>query len=1405
MSLENIFVIAAATGRTLVMPPPQRMYLLSNQRRGFDDFFPIYNSSFQKRINVITSKEFVTAEMAGGGYLKIDDESMKAKILEISEGCELILSDSHSCHFLYDILLKRAYMSQVKDSKNCLIFDENAYRIGPSAVTSPKTKKDISKFCGEGREPLYYGSDMASADILHFHTSDNNAYRMLNPFYTMVYFTDPVIDNYYKRFVRDFVHYQDNIFCAAGKIIRLLQNEGNERGFQVDDEGAGGYSALHVRRGDLQYKEVIISAEEWYENTAKLWQPKEILYIATDERHRTFFDPIAKHHDLRFLGDYSEKVGLDKLDSSLMGMIEIVIASRGRIFAGTWHSTFSGYITRLRGYYGVSKMSNYYSYTPRRFIMHNFLYPTGNYAAREFQISWLGIDGDEPILGDLEPTKPSPIGPAANISLIGEPLLRPTHLARGVSGLPMSETPALVGASRGKIACDINVDSLAYWNDPQGSRDIDFVSPYRREPTAYITFWQDAGRFNNIRMSLEIVMVFAAATGRTIVLPPTQNLHLEEDASTVDGLDEFYSFQSDGFKRKVEVISMKEFIERECKKGGLAELPDKDYERVSQLASFCQNRRKSDVFCGEIFEKIAAHSKTKVAPIGTGLGPNLDTCLIFDEDVFKKRKGLSVIPEVKSFCGSRKAVFYTQELADPAIIHFDSYAKDHRLLSHVYTFIHFTDPLVDNHYKRFVRDFMHYNDRIYCAAGKIVRSIQQEAMDRGFSLDEEGGGGYSSLHVRRNDLQYKDALISEDRWWENTHEIWKPKELMYVATDEKNRKFFDNFIARRHELRFLDDYTEMANLQQFSKEHLGMIDAIVASRGRAFAGTYYSTFSGYIIRMRGYHGMSKYNSWYSWNPVKYEMQKGSFMSPSNEFKREYPIGWVGIDGDKFVSKDFEDRQNEEKAAKSTADDKKQRPIGAPKSGIHESDKLSLPKEEYTKGEKGKNMIAQNNPAAKGIGKKEVNATAGHGIRSLEESAINVLGFLLHEDESLENAEDGTVIYTVFSTDCGAYQHWQAYLLFFSAMRTKQMGFITRIVSGCSEAQRQEVQEWHNEHIAVMSQRFRIFFTPKFSDLAGRNYKYFNKPFGVKYYLENSPDFGWDEIAGKMTTVEDNAVVIIIDPDMILLKPLTTDFSAESVKFWSPFKKTIERKKKVEHGTPFGQTYGLSHKWMQFIEVAGPDSPALKVDERTADLHYQVGPPYIATALDMHKIVRRWAELVPGVFKAKPQLLSEMYAYCLAAADSGLPHEVVNTMMISDDRGYGEGLDLIDSIPDDELCSTGIAPNQSHHPLPTVLHYCQSYGVGDVLFTKYLVPNDIFSCPKPLLIEPGDDALSNDNAYKRNYKTDKKETLQPKMHRRNVFLACAMISTVNEASLFFKRHHCKESEANKERTLNLLGL
>jgi hypothetical protein len=58
---------------------------------------------------------------------------------------------------------------------------------------------------------------------------------------------------------------------------------------------------------------------------------------------------------------------------------------------------------------------------------------------------------------------------------------RDKAVSRGVAGSAMSETPALEGARRDQITCDVNIDSLAYWNNPQGKRDQEFRSPFAVE------------------------------------------------------------------------------------------------------------------------------------------------------------------------------------------------------------------------------------------------------------------------------------------------------------------------------------------------------------------------------------------------------------------------------------------------------------------------------------------------------------------------------------------------------------------------------------------------------------------------------------------------------------------------------------------------------------------------------------------------------------------------------------------------------------------------------------------------------------------------------------------------------------------------------------------------------------
>jgi hypothetical protein len=288
----------------------------------------------------------------------------------------------------------------------------------------------------------------------------------------------------------------------------------------------------------------------------------------------------------------------------------------------------------------------------------------------------------------------------------------------------------------------------------------------------------------------------------------------------------------------------------------------------------------------------------------------------------------------------------------------------------------------------------------------------------------------------------------------------------------------------------------------------------------------------------------------------------------------------------------------------------------------------------------------NKLSAKVIDMSNSNAIGGAGLRIPTPQSDNKL---LITNEPLTSPTTGATLHIIFSTDCSTFQHWQSYLFFFSAFKVSQPGYITRIASGCTDEQIEQESKWHEDHIQSMSTRFRIHFTPHFSGVKDENgevkgdYKYFNKPFGLKHFLEESEFMGMDE-KGEMKNPD--VVVILCDPDFLLLRPITDDFSNERETIVSPRRKKIfdaKPEKVVTHGSPFAQTYGLGVQWRKFNldEIAGEDSPAKDVGQSDGQLFYPAGPPYIGTAADMQRIANKWSEFAPRVHKEYPHLLAEM--------------------------------------------------------------------------------------------------------------------------------------------------------------------
>eukprot|EP00977_Amphora_coffeiformis_P007576 scaffold1667_cov173-Amphora_coffeaeformis.AAC.4 len=245
---------------------------------------------------------------------------------------------------------------------------------------------------------------------------------------------------------------------------------------------------------------------------------------------------------------------------------------------------------------------------------------------------------------------------------------------------------------------------------------------------------------------------------------------------------------------------------------------------------------------------------------------------------------------------------------------------------------------------------------------------------------------------------------------------------------------------------------------------------------------------------------------------------------------------------------------------------------------------------------------------------------------------------IQEDDELETDADNVRYHLVFSTDCTPYQHWQSYLVYFTAMTVKQPGHVTRIASGCNGEEATNMQKWFDQDIAPLSKRFHLQMTPSFSEVKNEKGEVIGDyPFGLKYWLENSPQINYDATTGQFPDNVNHDIVILTDPDMGLLRPLTRDFSNDREVVIGPRRKDHILSRTVGPGKPFAQVYGFGVQWsrLDLEKIAGEGTPASKVNAEDGFRYYPVGPPYMGTVEDMHKISTKWSEFVPGVYEQYP--------------------------------------------------------------------------------------------------------------------------------------------------------------------------
>lgn len=95
-------------------------------------------------------------------------------------------------------------------------------------------------------------------------------------------------------------------------------------------------------------------------------------------------------------------------------------------------------------------------------------------------------------------------------------------------------------------------------------------------------------------------------------------------------------------------------------------------------------------------------------------------------------------------------------------------------------------------------------------------------------------------------------------------------------------------------IRFLRDYLKQGLLKDVNPNVHGMVESIVCSRAKVFAGTYFSTFTGYIHRLRGYHGLGEATYYHDKRYLFHAQMKKSI---GHGFSREWRAGWTDDGGE----------------------------------------------------------------------------------------------------------------------------------------------------------------------------------------------------------------------------------------------------------------------------------------------------------------------------------------------------------------------------------------------------------------------------------------------------------------------------------------------------------------------------
>lgn len=355
--------------------------------------------------------------------------------------------------------------------------------------------------------------------------------------------------------------------------------------------------------------------------------------------------------------------------------------------------------------------------------------------------------------------------------------------------------------------------------------------------TRYLTYQPPGNGWNNQRKTIETALVLARLLNRTLILHPLSSHLRGELMERSLPPNARFGYITYNKMEQADLLPLSEFL---------------DLELLSRVVPVVEINTTHRVFL-ETYRDLRWHRICHESIYGYWIDrrptSSEDARLVAAQTFLPNQigRGKCLVEEEESKHLPGPIVKYVSELANDTsdILYFEQGT----LFTAEIRFTRLKAALLA---QRWVLDHMRYGGHIYDLVARVAARLG-------------GGGSYNAVHIRR--FGHVDRQLPPGYWIVEMMNLDFGFDLpVYIATDEHNKDWFSPIRDTGFKIYFASNFSDILDFSRYShhvqRDILGIHEQIICEKSVKFLGSIRSTFSGYILRLRGeleqqdslYHG-----------------------------------------------------------------------------------------------------------------------------------------------------------------------------------------------------------------------------------------------------------------------------------------------------------------------------------------------------------------------------------------------------------------------------------------------------------------------------------------------------------------------------------------------------------------------